>query len=270
VDYEAAGYLLFEDPSRAVATLGAMARIAARFAAAPPGSPPELPRAAEPVPLRRVGEAEAKRLLGRAGIGLLPERLAQSPFEAAAAFVALGGPVAMKIASRDIAHKTEIGGVVLDVATPDDAADAYDRIVRAVTAQAPRARIDGVTVAPMARDGVELIVGARHDPVFGPVILVGLGGIFVEVLRDVALRVGAVDEAEARRMLGELKGYPLLAGARGRPPADLAAAAQAIAALSVYALANRGRFESIEINPLLVRDAGRGAVALDALIVPPA
>jgi len=176
----------------------------------------------------------------------------------------------MKIVSRDIAHKTEIGGVVLDVATASDAADVYDRIVHAVTAQAPGARIDGVTVAPMARDGVELIVGARHDPVFGPVILVGLGGIFVEVLRDVALRVGAVDAAEARRMLGELKGFPLLAGARGRPAADLEAAARAIAALSVYALANTGRFESIEINPLLVREAGRGAVALDALIVPPA
>jgi succinyl-CoA synthetase beta subunit len=190
--------------------------------------------------------------------------------EAAVAFDELGGPVAMKIVSRDIAHKTEIGGVMLDVQSAADASAAYARIVGAVTEKAPGARIDGVMVAPMARDGVELIVGARHDPVFGTVILVGLGGVYVEVLRDVVLRVGAVDEAEARRMLGELKGHALLAGARGRPAVDLAAAAQAIAALSVYALANAGRFESIEINPLLVRAAGWGAVALDALIVPPA
>jgi acetate---CoA ligase (ADP-forming) len=269
-EYEDEGYLLFEDPSRAIAALGAMARMAARFAADPPGLPPALPRAVEPVPPHRVSEAEAKRLLARAGIALLPERLVRTAAEAAVAFDELGGPVAMKIVSRDIAHKTEIGGVMLDVQSAADASAAYARIVGAVTEKAPGARIDGVMVAPMARDGVELIVGARHDPVFGTVILVGLGGVYVEVLRDVVLRVGAVDEAEARRMLGELKGHALLAGARGRPAVDLAAAAQAIAALSVYALANAGRFESIEINPLLVRAAGWGAVALDALIVPPA
>jgi acyl-CoA synthetase (NDP forming) len=266
--YEADGYLLFEDPARAVAALGAMARLGARFAADPPGAPPRLPTGAAPVPRERVSEAEAKRLLASAGVALLPERLAGSAQEAAAAFDALGGPVALKIVSRDIAHKTEIGGVVLDVASAAEAAQAYDTIVAAAARHAPQARLDGVAVAPMARGGVELIVGARQDPVFGPVVLVGLGGIYVEVLRDVALRVGAVDAAEARRMLGELKGHALLAGARGRPPADLEAAAQAIAALSVYAAANAGRFESIEINPLLVRPAGQGAVALDALIVP--
>ena len=268
--YEADGYLLFEDPARAIAALGAMARIAARFAAAPPGAPPPLPAGAQPVPPEKVGEAEAKRLLASAGIALLPERLARSAHAAAAAFDALGGgPVALKIVSRDIAHKTEIGGVVLDVASGSAAAQAYEAIVAAAARHAPQARIDGVALAPMARGGVELIVGARQDPVFGPVVLVGLGGIHVEVLRDVALRVGAVDLAEARRMLAELKGHALLAGARGRPPADLDAAAQAIAALSVYAAANAGRFESIEINPLLVRPVGQGAVALDALIVPP-
>jgi acetate---CoA ligase (ADP-forming) len=266
--YEAEGFLVFEDPSRAIATLGAMARLAARYAAPPRGTPPALPAAAEPVPPTAIGEAEAKRLLGAAGIPLLPERLVRSAAEAAAAFGALGGPVAMKIVSPDIAHKTEVGGVVLDVASAEQATAAYGEILAAVAAKAPGARIDGVLVAPMARDGVELIVGARNDPVFGPVVMVGIGGIFVEVLRDVALRIGAIDAAEAHRMLGELKGQALLAGARGRAAADLDAAAQAIAALSVYALANTGRFESIEINPLLVRAAGRGAVALDALIVP--
>jgi acyl-CoA synthetase (NDP forming) len=265
--YEEDGYLVFEDPSRAIAALGAMARIAARFAAAPRGAPPALPASAEPVPLHAVGEAEAKRLLAGAGIPVLPERLVTAAIDAASAASAIGGPVAMKIVSPDIAHKTEIGGVQLDVAPPDAAA-AYDRIVASVAAHAPHARINGVLVAPMARDGVELIVGARHDAVFGPIVMVGIGGIFVELVHDVALRIGAVDVAEAEHMLDELKGHAVLAGARGRPASDRNAAARAIAALSVYALANAGRFESIEINPLLVRADGQGAVALDALIVP--
>lgn len=268
--YEAEGFLVFEDPSRAIAALGAMARIGQRYRDPPPGSPPSLPASAEPVPMGNVGEAEAKRLLGSAGIPLPVERVVRSAAEAAQAFAALGGPLAMKIVSPDIAHKTEIGGVMLDVASADAAAAGYTAIVGAAARHAPTARIDGVLATPMLRDGVELIVGVRSDPVFGPVVLVGLGGIYVEVLRDVALRVGAIDAAEARRMLEELKGFPLLAGVRGRLPRDLDAAARAIAALSVYAVANAGRFESIEINPLFVRAAGDGALALDALIVPPA
>jgi succinyl-CoA synthetase beta subunit len=200
---------------------------------------------------------------------LLPERLVRSGPDAAAAFAALGGTVAMKVVSPDIAHKTEIGGVVLDVASADAASAAYAQIVAAAGAKAPGARIDGVLVAPMAAHGVELIVGVRHDPAFGPVLMVGLGGVFVEVLRDVVLHVGAIDARGARALLDALKGYALLAGARGRPACDIDAAARAIAALSVYACANAGRFESIEINPLLVRPVGQGAVALDALIVLP-
>ena len=157
--------------------------------------------------------------------------------------------------------------MILNVASPEAAA-AYDRIIAAVSRHAPSARIEGVLVAPMAGEGVELIIGARHDPVFGPTVMVGFGGIFVEVLRDVSLRVGAVSIVEAHAMLAELKGAALLRGARGRQPADLDAAAEAIARLSAYAVANEGRFESMEVNPLLVRPKGQGAVALDALIVP--
>jgi acetate---CoA ligase (ADP-forming) len=120
----------------------------------------------------------------------------------------------------------------------------------------------------MVKDGVEIILAAKNDAIFGPVTMVGIGGIFVEVLKDVVLRVGAVEADEARQMLKELKGYALLAGTRGRPAADLDATADAIAAFSAYALANAGRFESMEINPLLVRPRGYGVVALDALIVP--
>jgi acyl-CoA synthetase (NDP forming) len=266
--YEEEGYLTFEDPSRAVVALAALSRLAARLAVPPVREAPPLPASAEPLPEQAIGEAEAKRLLGGAGIPVLPERLVNSAREAREAATALGCPVAMKIASPDIAHKTEIGAVVLDVASPDLAGRCFAHIMAAAAANAPGARLDGVLMAPMAGDGVEIIIAARHDPVFGPVVMAGIGGIFVEILKDVALRVGAVDAAEARRMLEELKGFALLAGARGRPAADLDAAAQAISALSAYALANAGRFETIEINPLLVAPAPRGAVALDALVVP--
>jgi acetate---CoA ligase (ADP-forming) len=158
--------------------------------------------------------------------------------------------------------------VVLDVASPEAAAAAFGQLMAALSRAAPHAQTEGILVSPMIKDGVEVILAAKSDGVFGPVTLVGIGGIFVEVLKDVVLRVGAVDADEARRMLKELKGYALLAGPRGQPAADLDAAAETIAAFSAYALANAGRFESIEINPLVVRPRGRGVVALDAWIVP--
>jgi acetate---CoA ligase (ADP-forming) len=266
--YEADGFLVFEDPSRAIAALGAMFRLSVRLNAQPRRSAPARVPLAGLLPQRRLSEVEAKQLLSQAGISLLPERLVESADAARDAAATLGCPVAMKIVSSEITHKTELGGVVLDVASPDAAAAAFGQLMAALARGAPGARIEGVLVSPMVKDGVEVILAAKNDAVFGPVTMVGIGGIFVEVLKDVALRIGAVDADEARRMLKELKGYALLAGARGRPAADLDAAADTIAAFSAYALANAGRFESIEINPLLVRAHGHGAVALDALIVP--
>lgn len=140
--------------------------------------------------------------------------------------------------------------------------------MRARVAEAvPGARIDGLLVARMAGAGVELILGARIDPVMGPIVLVGLGGIFVEVMQDVVVELAPIGPARARAMLDRLRGRALLAGVRGRPAVDLDAAAMAIARLSVVAADNADRFSSIEINPLLIQETG--AVALDALVLPP-
>jgi acetate---CoA ligase (ADP-forming) len=267
--YEADGFLVFEDPSRAIAALAGMVRLSVRLNAPARRSAPARAPLGGLLPQRPLSEVEAKQLLSQAGINVLAERLVGSAEAARDAAVALGCPVAMKIVSSEIAHKTEIGAVVLDVASPDAAAAAFGQLMAAFARAAPRAQPEGILVSPMLKDGVEVILAAKNDAVFGPVTMVGIGGIFVEVLKDVALRVGAVDPDEARRMLKELRGYALLAGGRGRPAADLDAAAEAIAALSAYALANAGRFESMEINPLLVRPRGHGAVALDAWIVPP-
>jgi hypothetical protein len=137
-----------------------------------------------------------------------------------------------------------------------------------VRQKAPAARIDGVLVAPMVGGGTELILGAKRDPVFGPVVVVGLGGIFAEIMQDVAMRPAPVDEAEAMEMLRSLKAFAVLDGARGRPRADLPAAARAIAALSRFAAQHADSVAEIDINPMLLLPEGQGAVALDALIVP--
>lgn len=211
-------------------------------------------------------EAAAKRALAAAGVPVLPERVVQSAAEAAEAAAALGFPVVLKIVSPDLPHKTEVGGVALDLRDADRVSAAHHAMLAKVRAAAPQARIDGVLVAPMLRGGVELILGAKQDPVFGPVVMVGLGGIFAEIMQDVAVRPAPVDEAEAHDMLRSLRAFPLLDGARGRPKADVAAAARAVAALSCFAAQQAATVAEVEVNPLLVLPDR--AVALDALVIP--
>ena len=264
--YEAAGCPVFEDPSRAVRAVAALARLAESFErprATPPPPPP-----VEPLPPAPVGEAEARRILAGAGLPMVASRLCGTAGRAAEAAAALGFPVALKIASPDIAHKSDVGGVALDLGTPDAVAEAFAAVTDKARAACPRARLDGVLVSPIVRDGVEMILGAQHDPTFGPVVMCGLGGVFVEVLADVSFRPAPFDDIEAHRMLRELQGYPLLAGARGRPPGDVDALAAALAALSRFAAAHAERLASAELNPVVVRPAGHGVIALDALIVP--
>ena len=263
--YEAAGCPVFEDPSRAVRAVAALARLAESFDR--PTSAPAVTPAAAPLPPTPTGEAAARRAFADAGIPMVESRLCAGPREAARAAAQLGFPAAVKIASPDIAHKSDIGGVALDLDAADDVAQAAATILRKARSARPDARIDGVLVSPMVRDGVEMILGVQHDPTFGPVVMCGLGGVFVEVLADVAFRPAPFDAAEAHRMLRELRGFPLLAGARGRPPGDVDALAAAIAALSRFAAAHAGELESAELNPVVVRPAGQGVVALDALIV---
>jgi acetate---CoA ligase (ADP-forming) len=176
----------------------------------------------------------------------------------------------LKIVSPDLPHKTEVGGVALGLDNAAAVAAAHDAMLARVRTAAPRAHIEGVLVSPMVTGGIELILGTKRDPIFGPVVLVGLGGIFAEVLQDVAVRPAPVEAEEAMAMLRSLKAFPVLDGARGRPKADLAAAAGAIVALSRFAAQQAATVAEVDINPLLVRPAGQGAVALDALIVPAA
>jgi len=158
--------------------------------------------------------------------------------------------------------------VALNVRGGADAKAAFVRLTAAAALNAPGARVDGVLVSPMTTGGTELILGTLSDPVFGPVVMVGLGGIFAEIFEDTALRLAPVSEAEAHAMLRALRAFPLLDGARGRAPADLDAAAAAVAALSRFAARHAADIAEIDINPMLVRARGQGAVALDALLLP--
>jgi len=263
--YEEAGIGLFEDPWRAVSSIAAAVRCAERLNTPPLPIPP-LPRNLPPLPQGRIAEHDAKRILAGAGIPVLDELLATNAGQAQAGAAKLGERLVLKIVSPDIPHKTEMGGVMLNVPAAN-AGGAYDELVQRVQARAPRAKFDGVLISPMVSGGVEMILGVQNDPVFGPVVMLGLGGIFVEVLRDVTFRIAPFGVEEAHRMIGDLRGRAMLEGARGQPPCDIDALAEAVSKLSVFAAAQRGQFTSIDVNPLLVRPKGQGAAALDALIL---
>jgi acyl-CoA synthetase (NDP forming) len=260
------GFPTVETIDAACSTLAALVRLGTRGeqaeTAATLSSTDALPQEAF------ANEASAKAALAQAGVPVLKEVTAASRDAALAAAREIGFPVVLKIVSPDILHKTEVGGVVVGVRSEAQLADEYDSLLARVAQKAPRARIAGVLVAQMAQGGIELILGTKKDPVFGPVVMVGLGGIFAEVLRDVALQIAPVSEQQATQMLRSLKAFPLLDGARGRAKADIAAAARAVAALSQFAAQHADVVAEIDINPLVVMDQGQGAFALDALLVP--
>jgi acyl-CoA synthetase (NDP forming) len=217
-----------------------------------------------------VAEYRAKRILARYGIPVTREELATSREEALAAARRIGYPVALKVQSPDISHKTEAGAVRLGIANEEELAAAYEAVLASARAHDERARIEGVLVQEMVSGGVEAILGVTNDPLFGPAVMFGLGGIFTEVLRDVSFRIAPVSASAAREMIEEIRGYPLLAGARGRPRADCAALAEAIVRLSALALDLRDALAELDVNPLFVLPEGRGVKAADALIRPAA
>ena len=211
-------------------------------------------------------EAEAKALLDSYGVPITRERLCRSLSESIAAAEEIGYPVALKVMSPDILHKTEAGIVALRVRDEEELRNTYGRILEKAEKFRPGARVRGVLVQEMVSGGQECIVGVRRDPVFGPVVAVGLGGIFVEVLKDVSLRLAPVDRQTVLSMLQELEGLPLLQGARGTPPRDVEALVSLVQSVSRLALREPDLVE-LDVNPVMVLEKGHGAVAVDALIV---
>ncbi len=263
-EYESDGFTVFEDPSRAVVAIAAMGRLGEAFARTPSLSP--LTVAPVGLPSTSPGEAEAKALLAKAGIASAPERVCRTPEGAVAAAAEFGFPVVMKIVSPDILHKTEIGGVLLDINGETAVRKGYETLLERAAAHAPEAQIDGVLVTRQLRGGVECILGVHRDPVFGPVALVGLGGVFVEILKDFAFRRCPFGVDVAEEMIRSLKGAPLLLGARGRRKADVKALAEMLSRLSSFAHHAGEALRSVDINPVIVLPEGEGAFAADAVI----
>jgi acyl-CoA synthetase (NDP forming) len=266
--YEKSGFIVFEEPTRAVRAMAALRYFARSFARAGEKDPiPELSNLS-PLPDGMVNEIEAKALLAEAGIGIVRETLATTPEAAAQAAQEMGFPVVLKIASPDILHKSDIGGVALDLHSAEDVRSAGARILDLASEKMPGARIDGLVVAEQAAPGLEAILGVTQDPAFGPVVMFGLGGVFVEALEDVSFRVAPFGPAEARRMIDEIRSRKLLDAFRGAPERDLDALANALARLSAFAAHHGAALETIDVNPLIVGASGQGAVAADGVIIP--
>lgn len=261
---EAFGCLNYPDPSRAMRVLAALEFFRRQAASAPA-------EAAAGAPVRVLdttyNEADALELLQAQGVPVVPLRRALSAEAAVAAARELGFPVVMKVLSSAITHKSDVGGVMLNIADEAQAAGAWERIHANIQRAVPGTVIEGVLVAPMVRGGVECILGVHRDPVLGPMVMLGAGGVNVELLRDVSFRVAPVAQAEAQEMIGELQTAALLDGFRGAPAADKEALADAIVQLSRFAVAAGETLESVDLNPFVVLPRGQGARALDAVVV---
>jgi acetyl-CoA synthetase len=210
-------------------------------------------------------EREAKVVLGHYGVPVVGERLTQSADEAVKAAGELGYPVVLKVESPDLPHKTEAGVIRLNLRTADEVREGYAGVMANASKVSPAPRINGVLVQPMVPQGIEMVVGARNDPLFGPLIVVGLGGILVEVLKDTVLSPAPVTPFEAEGLLGQLKGVQLLQGFRGMPAVDTKRLAQVISDVSRFAADHRDTVVELDVNPLIC--AGERITAVDALIV---
>ncbi|MBI4283327.1 MAG: acetate--CoA ligase family protein [Chloroflexi bacterium] len=209
-------------------------------------------------------EIEAKRLLQQAGINVVPTELATSQEEAVSISQRLGFPVVLKIASPDVVHKSDAGGVKLGLKTARQVGKAYDDIMKAIGKAYPQAKIQGVSVQKMARPGVEVIIGMSKDVQFGPVLMFGLGGILVEVLKDVSFRIVPLTRRDAKEMVREIKGYPVLEGYRGQEAVDVANLEELILKVSSF-VEQHSAVKELDLNPIFAYSDG--AVAVDARII---
>jgi acyl-CoA synthetase (NDP forming) len=209
-------------------------------------------------------EIEAKQVLEEAGVPVSPARLAKTRDEAVKVAGQLGFPIVLKIVSPQITHKSDVGGVALNLNSADEVGAAFDRVVASAKQHEPNATIEGVAVQRMEKQGIEVIVGMTKDPQFGPVLMFGLGGVLVEVLKDVAFRVVPINERDARQMVHEIKGFPLLEGYRGQDPADVKRLEDLLLKVSAF-VEQHPEVAELDLNPVFAYKDN--ALAVDARIV---
>ncbi|MFQ5520548.1 MAG: acetate--CoA ligase family protein [Candidatus Methylomirabilia bacterium] len=215
-----------------------------------------------------LSEVEAKRLLEGFGLPITSEQLVSRVQDLESVLDRIPPPWVMKVAAPDLPHKSDAGGVAVGIDTRERAQGTFHQLLNTVSRARPGLRIQGILVQEHVQDVVaELLLGSKQDEQFGPVVVLGLGGLFTELYDDLTIRVAPVDEAEAVRMIGELRAAPLLRGYRARQPADIPAISHAVAALSRLAVDRQGEIAEVDINPLMALPAGRGVKVADALVV---
>ncbi|GAB3684780.1 acetate--CoA ligase family protein [Salinisphaera aquimarina] len=264
-----AGIPVYDSPVRSARGLSALAEYAAavkRYDAAPfdssaQGSPDDVD-----LPVQTLNEFDSKQLLARHGVPISREAVAHDREQAVGLAEELGYPVVLKILSADLPHKSDMGGVRINIADADAVRLAYDAILQAVEQFDLPIQVDGVLVQEMASAGTEVILGAVNDPAFGPAIMFGAGGIFAEILEDVAFKIAPLSADDARDLIAQTRVARLLEGVRGQPPRDVEALVECILRLSDFVIAESHRFAEVDINPLIVSSHGHGVKIVDALI----
>jgi acyl-CoA synthetase (NDP forming) len=269
------GVAVFDDVYDSVSPLGAM-YFYCRYISDRPGPMVDATvdaAAADAVALRALKQGrsflfshEAQGLMKNAGIRVPRSAVARNLNEALKFAESIGYPIVLKVVSKDILHKSDAGGVILDLVNREELIDGYEAVMRNCRTAFPHAVIEGVEVTEMVHHGTEIIAGARRDRSFGPIVMVGLGGIYVEVMKDVTFRALPLDRKEIIKMIKEIKSYPLLMGVRGEKTKDMDALVDAIIKLGAIIQKCR-HISDIEINPLLIYDQGEGATAVDVRIL---
>jgi acetyl-CoA synthetase (ADP-forming) len=258
-------YDSFEQSLRVLSLVAEYDRLRGETRKARAQRPADLPDPADLQGLREgpLSEREVKRLLASYGVAVARERIADSPAAAADAATEIGFPVVLKAVSRDIVHKSDVGAVRVGLADRAAVIDAAEEMGRRLRTRLPEARLEGFSVQEMVTGEAEVIVGVRRDPQYGAVVVVGLGGVAVEILNDVAVATAPIAAPRVRAMISGLRTAPLFSGARGKPPLDVAAVAEVVERVSWLADDLGPRLVDLEINPLIVRREGAGAVAVD-------
>lgn len=259
------GSVCFSDPARAIRVLAALRFFHFQFIAKPREHEVTYTGHSN-LPHKKYNEAQAMDVLRQTGVPMVDTLTANNRTKAIAKARELGFPIVMKVLSSQIAHKSDVGGVKLNIQNDEQAGTAYDEIRHSLNQAGLTDHIEGVLLAPMQNGGVEMIIGARRDPQLGVIVMLGSGGTHVELLKDIALRLAPVDLEQAHEMISELRAVALLRGFRGALNADINALARAIVQLSEFALGTGQTLESVEVNPFVVFACGQGAIGLDAVL----
>ena len=263
--YENEGFLCIEDPTRAVVAMSALMFFGEKFNEKTVINNFNKNDFLVKIPNKKLNEVDCGEILRNAGLPIVKSFLIHTAGELPSIFNEDNNKYVMKIVSSDIQHKTDIGGVILNIENINDAQEAYQKILSNVKKNAPEAKIDGVMVSPMIKGGIECILGAKIDPVFGPIVMFGLGGIYAEVMKDIAFAEAPLSEKKAEKMISSLKGRDLFYGTRGQLSVDIKSLVKLIVSMSNFIAANSDKVDQVEMNPVLVSE--KQITALDALII---